>query len=228
MKSTQLGLVIGALVGGCGGELPAQCPPAGLASVTAQSSVAKASPATPPAAVPYQSVASLPAHPAKAWLLLISGSEPNGKGGPVIKGTTSFRHAYQVAENRAGEVPMPATSPWRCRFGPAAVVYANRTSPYTQSPIQASLQAALDAVEHGAPAADANNSFVTRDLACSNDGWKTYVEATASYCFASCTVEENLVDLTLPVELRDATQAGVLVRLAAHRRLDESDAPELP
>jgi hypothetical protein len=41
-------------------------------------------------------------------------------------------------------------------------------------------------------------------------------------------VEENLVDLTLPVELRDATQAGVLVRLAAHRRLDESDAPELP
>jgi hypothetical protein len=128
-------------------------------------------------------------------MLMIVGndpSEPDTGMGPGV-----FVHTFQVAENRAVDVPMPPTSPWKCRVSAIKLVVAKDTE-----------------------------SFVTRNLACSNDGWRTYVEATGSYCLRTpCNVEENSVDLGLPT----AGSGGVgTLRLAARPQLSTAKYPELP
>ncbi len=138
----------------------------------------------------------MPPHPPEAWTLTIVGNEakdPNDGMGAF------FTHFFQIAENRAVDLPLPSTSAWKCRVSAAHVVVPKK-----------------------------GDNFVTRDLACSNDGWKTYVEATASYCFEpTCNVEENSVELGLPMPLNRSGGVGTL-RLAARKQVDVAKFPELP
>jgi hypothetical protein len=93
---------------------------------------------------PFTSVSELPAHNVKAWVLIITA---NGFSYAGQKDMLAFR----VAETRAGDIPLPSNSPWKCRFDHAKILNGSSTH------------------------------LVDREIRCSGDGWKTSVTTSGMY-----------------------------------------------
>ena len=108
--------------------------------------------------------------------------------------------AFQVAEIRAGDVPLPAGFSWKCRFNHAVAMDDPR-------------------VQFKAPN-DAPALGVVRQVECSQDNWKTSASSTAGYPTGYSCLQHRRAAMIVR-ELRTA----VVVELSS---ADKSDAPELP
>jgi hypothetical protein len=91
---------------------------------------------------PYRSISALPPHHARVWELLVGDVRHADE-----------KHVNQVAEIRAVDLPVPASSPWECRLDHVEMMGNGPWEPWQ----------------------------ITRAVACSNDGWKTAVTTTANY-----------------------------------------------
>jgi hypothetical protein len=134
----------------------------------------------PAAAPPYPSPGPLGPHEGRKWLLDVSAGLQEHPG------------KFQVAEARAGDVPIPPRFPWQCRFDHAIVI--------------------------------GSTGGVARSMACSSDGWRTYVELLGGYCTRpQCSMEPGDIDFDLK------SDAGTLaIRLGPRTQLDDATHPELP
>jgi len=117
MNARTLELLLCAIVSGCGSGTT--CAALASPSAAPTPTIRTADVPPPPAPTvqpstekpPYESGAVLAPHEVRKWVLVVDadGLKPNPS-------------AFQVAETRVGDLPMPAGSPWRCRFDHAAVL----------------------------------------------------------------------------------------------------------
>jgi hypothetical protein len=104
-------------------------------------------PVTPP---PFTSVPSLPSHRSNPWVLKV---ESNGDTRlPCADPSGPNACTYRVAEERAGDVPMPPGLAWRCRFDHVRVD-GNMVGTWNAS----------------------------RELRCSDSGWRSFDARTSGY-----------------------------------------------
>jgi len=131
---------------------------------------------------PYHSVSNLPAHRAQRWVVVV----------PL--GTTA---RFQVGELRAADLPLPQSSPWKCR------------------------------IDHASTETLAGYGAVTRSFACSNDDWRSSVEATAGYCATEGGCKLNDSDVVLGLQA-SAPFASVDLLVGARAQIADAEYPELP
>jgi hypothetical protein len=155
---------------------------------------------------PFRSTSPLPPHEGKRWVLTVGASAGLGallRGGHPLGFNVAGQEkevTFQVAENRAGDVPLPTDFSWRCRFN-HAVVMDDPSIRFNVAP-------------------DAPTLGVVRQIECSDDGWKTSTSSTAGYPIGFSSLQHRRASLTV----RDL-RATVTIDFAS---VDASSEPELP
>jgi hypothetical protein len=110
-----------------------------------------------------------------------------------------LNRVFQVAEIRAGDIPLPSDCPWRCRYSSVRVLNTEST---------------------------ARTNLMTREMRCSNDGWRTTIGTSAMYGY----VEEG-GELDLFYARESAGYSKVPITLEARdtvRLADGTTPPEVP
>lgn len=117
---------------------------------TSSANAAGPEPTAPAAPPPFTSVPTLPSHRSNPWVLKV---ESNGDVRLPCAGPSGPNAClYRVAEERAGDVPMPSGLPWRCRFDHVRVD-GNMVGTWNAS----------------------------RELRCSDNGWRSFETRTSGY-----------------------------------------------
>jgi hypothetical protein len=108
-----------------------------------------------------------------------------------------FNRTFRVAETRAGDVPLPEDCPWRCRLSSVRVL--------------------------NAPDANAAK-LISRDVRCSNDGWRTAIGTSGTYGYEE---ESGGLDLFYDHPVSNRISVFFVARDTA-KLADGTFPPELP